>query len=339
MSTTTAPTAVTSLAEQRKERRITMRTFFESQKVELSKLLPRGMELDRLIRIALTECVKNPELLECTAESWALAMQLCAGWGLYPDSGLGYVYLIPRKNNKLGPNVKEVQCLRGYQGDILLARNSGEIADIYAEVVYAKDEYRVVKGLERNVVHVPSEAEDPGELKAVYAVAKLKSGETAWVALTKRDVERHRQASESKGSDYSPWNKHPAAMWKKSAIRELVKWLPRQTEKAEQAARAIESDGAARRDDAIDIGAISIPTEPAGTSMDRLAEKLDAGAAAGAQQQQDCPHPGLPAGLIDNMPAGEERTCTDCGTVISGPGKNVKAKDSKKSGDQSLLKE
>lgn len=44
-----------------------------------------------------------------------------------------------------------------------------------------------------------------------------------------------------------------------------------------------------------------------------------------------CKHPGLPAGLLDNLADGEEVECKEqgCGEIIRGPGKNVKAKADK----------
>jgi recombination protein RecT len=338
MSTTTN----TPQADPKKDRRIALRQLMGAQKTELVKLLPAA-KVERLLRVALTECVRNPQLLACTAESWALALNACAAWGLYPDSSLGYVYLISRENRKKPGKPMEVQAMRGYQGDIQLARNTGEIADLYCEVVYEKDEYQVTKGLSRDIKHVPyAGPDDPGPLRAVYAVARLKSGETAWVDLSARDVARHRAASESASSDYSPWNKHTAAMWKKSAIRELVKWLPRASEKMEDAVAKIGTDDA--RQAVIDVAAAEateIPVEGQGDALDRLADALgapDAEPPAEREPGQDddeapggvCTHPGIPQAYIDNMPEGEEKTCEKCGEVIRGPGRITREKAEKK---------
>lgn len=321
MTTTTTPAPAGQAPGKdivKESPRQTLRMLFEKQRPELSKLLPRGMDIDRLYRMALTECVKNPKLLECTQESWALAMQVCASQGLYPDSGLGYMYLIPRNNSKKLPNgnwVKrmEVSAQRGYQGDIALARKTGEIADIYAEVVYQKDHYRVVKGLDRNIEHIPSEDEDPGPLRACYAVAKLRSGETAWVTLTRRDVERHKASAQGTDDKDSPWKKHEAEMWKKTAIRALAKWLPKSTEAAETAVRQLATDeGRVIETTGVDLGRVELPSgPPSGGALDRVTEQL----AAGAQDQgsvsdtEGCPHPGVPT----TIPAGETIVCGKCG--------------------------
>jgi recombination protein RecT len=271
------------------QQRLTLRRLFENQKQELVNLLPRGMDPDRLYRMALTECVKNPKLLECSAESWALAMQTCAAQGLYPDSALGYMYLIPSNNSKnVGGKwikVMEVRAQRGYQGDIKLARNTGEIAKIGAEVVYARDHYKVTKGLDPNIEHVPYDGDDdPGALRACYAFAKiLSSGEIVFVALTKRDVMRHKAASQGADGEDSPWKKHEAAMWRKSAIRELFKWLPKDSDKAEQVARALSTDAVgAIETTALDLGNVTLPGagETSSAGLDHVADRLESQAAA-----------------------------------------------------------
>jgi recombination protein RecT len=267
----------------RQKQRLTLRDLFNKQRLELANLLPKNMSIDRLYRIALSECLKQPKLLECSQESWALAMQTCASQGLYPDSGLGQMFLIASNNyNKaLGKKVMEVRAQRGYQGDLKLIRNSGELKSIWAEVVYKADHFVEKKGTERSIVHEPNyEVEDRGPLRFAYAVAILQSGEANWVVLSERDIKRHRDASESFkfAPDNSPWTKHPESMWKKSALRELYKIVPHDTEKAEQVAVAIATDGApgAPGGPALDIAALEgvelpeAPEEPK-SALDRLA--------------------------------------------------------------------
>lgn len=274
MATTTQTTAVTTKPKDpNAEKRLTIRNLFEQQRPELSKLLPRGMDLDRFYRIALTECTKNPKLMQCSAESWALALQKCVAQGLYPNSDLGLMYLIPRENSKKRDGgwfkVWEVSAQRGYQGDILLARNSGEIADIWAEVVYAKDVFKVRKGLDRAIEHEPFLGdEDPGALTHCYAVAKLKSGETAWVHLTKRDVDRHKKSAFNVDDAKSPWVLHTAEMWKKTAIHALAKWLPKSPENVEMLMR--DDDQGRSGEPPISIEAVSSMSLPVGDTRPAL---------------------------------------------------------------------
>ncbi len=329
-ATTPAPTTALKPKDTKSERRLTIRVLFDQQRPELIKLLPKGMSLDRLYRIALTECTKNPKLLECTAESWALALQTCAGQGLYPDSGLGFMYLIPRNNSKKGANgtwskAMEVTAQRGYQGDIQLARNSGELADIYAEVVYEKDQFKVRKGLDRTIEHEPYMGdEDPGKLVATYAVAKLKSGETAWVVLTKRDVERHKLSAFKADEADSPWMKHTAAMWRKTAIHELSKWLPKSSENMELLARGDEPTTEA----AIDISAQTLPIATPRPLLEEVKDGLRGQMAEPEPEDESeaesdtteaepdapgCAHPKVPP---STLAGGKVVPCPDCGEEL-----------------------
>ena len=330
MSTAVQTTPKSAAEVAKDSKRITLRRLFESQRPELAKLLPKGMTLERLERMALTECVKNPKLFDCTAESWALALQTCTAQGLYPDSGLGYMYLIPRRKGRKEAGVREVlevHAQRGYQGDMKLWRNTGEVSDVWAEVVYEKDKYKVTKGTERSILHEPYEGtDDPGPLKACYAVAKLKDGTTAFVTLTKRDVMRHKAASTADTDDAdSPWKKHEAAMWQKTAIHELNKWMPKDSEKAELAAGEIA--GLPRLGPAIDIDAVTIPLgeeKPALEALtDQLAEQNKAATTAmiagQASVEGPCEHPGLTPEVFEILEPGAAATCKDCGELVEKP--------------------
>lgn len=356
----------TTAIERKQQQRVTLRNLFEQQRPELSKLLPRGMDADRLFRMALTECVKNPALLDCTAESWALAIQTCAAQGLYPDSGLGYMYLIPRNNKKKRGNewitLAEVTAMRGYQGDIALARKSGEILDIYAEVVHERDTYHVRKGLDRTIEHEPYMGdEEPGKLVGCYAVAKLRGGEVAWVTLTRRDIDRHKKSAQGLSRDDSPWNAHEEAMWRKTAIRELFKWLPKASDESERIAREIMTAEAERNArEPIDVAALEVPVETrpglAGVTDQLRAEQGDEGAGAEPAREPgsddgdetptaaadaprvkpaDCEHPSVPPSRVAQTPKGKSVVCEDCGEAIPGEAEPPKS-GAKKTGQRRL---
>ncbi len=303
-------TQMSAVQKRNAEQRMTLRRLFDQQKPELSMLLPKGMSVDRFFRIALTEVVKNPDLLTCSAESWALALQVCAAQGLYPDSGMGYMYLIPRGG--------KVTTLRGYKGDIKLARRSGEIADIYAEVVYQKDTFKVRKGTDRALEHEPyMGTDDPGALVATYAVAKLKSGETTFVVLFPRDIERHKKTAQGLNRADSPWNAHPDSMWKKTAIHELSKWLPCETEDMERVARGEEAPGA----QTIDTTAMTIPIGDKPAALEAVKDKLrdeQGGAPPAAADDDVCPHAEVPPSMLAGVLRTKTVACEACGEELQG---------------------
>ncbi|MBX7450395.1 recombinase RecT [Mycolicibacterium sp. 3033] len=158
--------------------------------------------------------------------------------GLEPGP-LGEAHLVPFRDGKSGDYI--VQFIPGYKGLVKLAWQSGQMADIWAEVVYENDEFDYTLGLNRDLVHKPARTVR-GKPVYVYAVAKLKDGGTPFVVLAVEEVESIR--SRSKAGKNGPWVTDWAAMAKKTAVKQLAKWLPLSSEFAS----AITLDGAVRTD-------------------------------------------------------------------------------------------
>jgi recombination protein RecT len=113
----------------------------------------------------------------------------------------------------------------GYQGYVDLARRSGDVAKVWARVVYGGDEFSVEYGTHEGVHHVPMLAtSDPTMVTHVYAIALLRDGITDFEVMTKAQVDgiRARSRSANKG----PWVSDYAEMAKKTVVRRLVKRLP-----------------------------------------------------------------------------------------------------------------
>ncbi len=216
----------------------TLAQLIERQKPEIARALPRHLNPDRMARIATTTLRQTPQLARCTPESFLGALMSAAQLGLEPGP-LGEAYLVPFRDGKSGNY--QVQFIPGYKGLIKLAWQSGRLADIWAEVVYANDEFDYTLGLERTLTHKPAKS-NRGEPEYVYAVAKLKDGGTPFVVLSFEEVESIR--SRSKASKAGPWVSDWAAMARKTAIKQLSKWLPMSSEFA----AAVTLDGAVRTD-------------------------------------------------------------------------------------------
>lgn len=156
--------------------------------------------------------------------------------GLEP--GTEQYYLTPRK---VGGRL-EILGIVGYQGHIDLMYRAGAVSSIVAEVVREKDEYRYQRGIDEVPVHrfVPFAREaDRGKLIGVYAYARMKDGAVSRVVeLSIDDIDRIKASSQAAKSEYSPWTKHEVAMWLKSAVRQLQKWVPTSAEFRMEQARA-----------------------------------------------------------------------------------------------------
>ena len=127
---------------------------------QVAAALPAHIGVDSMMRIALTEVRKQPELEKCTVPSFMGALLTAAQLGLRPGYN-GEGWLIPRWNKNLGS--LEAQFQPGYRGLAQLAYRSGEVVDITAEPVYAADHFRYTLGSSPHIEHVPDmeAADDP----------------------------------------------------------------------------------------------------------------------------------------------------------------------------------
>ena len=216
----------------------------EEVKAQFQAALPEFLTVDKFMRIAMT-CIKgNKKLQECTVPSLLTAMVQSASLGLIPDPVLGQAYLIPY-NNK---GKMECSFQIGYKGLIALARRSGEINSISAQVVYTNDKFDFAYGTEERLTHTPAE-DDRGEIRGVYAIAKFKQGGHQMHFMTKADVDAIRKRS--RASTSGPWVTDYAEMMRKTVLKNLAKYLPLSTDF--QLAAALDD-----RNSAIDVDTVPI---------------------------------------------------------------------------------
>lgn len=197
-----------------------VRLLLEKAKPQIALALPRHLSADRMLRIAMTSVRRTPKLLACNQQSLLGAIMQAAQLGLEPDGVLGHAYLVPFK--------EEVQLIVGYKGLVDLARRSGQLSTIFARVVYSEDQFEYAYGLTERLEHIPSGKSEQGELKAVYAVARLKDGGTQFEVMTRGEIEKIRERSRAK--DDGPWVTDYAEMAKKTVLRRLCKMLPASVE-------------------------------------------------------------------------------------------------------------
>lgn len=230
-------------------------------KNQLAMALPKLISAERMTRVVLTECRKNPALLSCTLDSFRVSVLLSASLGLEPGSALGHAYLIPFersvRNGENWEKISECQLIIGYRGMIALARRSGEIVSISAYAVHEKDHFKYTFGLNPDIEHVPSTEKDPGAVTFAYAVAKLKDGGVQFEVMSRAQLDdaakKDKKEWDSKARKYvrvrefpksGPWVDHFEEMAKKTAVRRLFKYLPVSIE----AARAVEYEERTERD-------------------------------------------------------------------------------------------
>lgn len=278
--TTTKAPETKALTPQQKQLQ-TVRGMLDGMKGQIQAALPAHMNADRVLRIAMTACQKNPTLLECTPISLAGGVVIASQLGLEIDDGTGQCYLIPFRNNKKPGNPLEATFVPGYKGLIKLAKNPGDVEDIYTGIVYENDSYEYTSGSEEKLTHKPLLVGDRGKAILWYAVAVYRSGYRKIKVITKSDVDKARNFSKAKNA--SAWTESYDEMGAKTSIIRLVKTMTLSAEKANamlhkaaDLAERAEAGKAQDLDMVIDVTAVGTPS---GDSND---EKVAAGEATSA---------------------------------------------------------
>ncbi|WP_338990837.1 recombinase RecT [Fusobacterium polymorphum] len=226
MGTTTAKnsltgTAGTAVAEKKGK---TIFDVIQSGAKQFATALPKHINSDRFVRIAITTIRQNPKLAQCNQESLLGALMVSAQLGLEPGV-LGQCYLIPYG--------RECQFQIGYKGMIELLRRSGQLKDIYAYSVYENDEFEMTYGLDRDLKHKPN-LQNKGNFIGCYCVAVLKDDARAFEYMTKEEIEAHgKKFSKTYGN--GPWKTDFEAMAHKTVVKKMLKWLPVSVEFLEMA--------------------------------------------------------------------------------------------------------
>lgn len=235
MSTTTAKNSLTGAngtAVTKKENKTkTIFDVIQAGAKQFATALPKHINSDRFVRIAITTIRQNPKLAKCSQESLLGALMVSAQLGLEPGT-LGQCYLIPFENKKAG--TVECQFQIGYKGLIELLRRSGQLSDIYSYTVYENDDFNIEYGLSRTLTHKPNFT-DRGEIKGFYAVAILKDGAKAFEYMTKDEVVKHEEKYRKGSYKNDVWNKNFEEMAQKTVVKKLLKWLPVSVEFLEMA--------------------------------------------------------------------------------------------------------
>lgn len=202
------------------------------QRDQIAKQLPKGVEVDRFVRTAMTVVQMNPELLMCTPTSLFGSIMLAAKDGLLPDGKEAVIQPYNVNVAKKGaPPMweKQAQYMPMVKGMMQIMYRTGEVAMVDGVAVYEKDVFEYERGDMPRIIHKPyMGTEAPGPVVAAYVVIKLKNGEVKREVMTRRDIENVRNASKAKdGPGWKNWYDQFAI---KAVIKRAFKQLPTDSE-------------------------------------------------------------------------------------------------------------
>lgn len=282
----------------------------------LKDLLPKGMPVQKFQAIVVSAVADNMDLLDCDRGSLLKACLQAAELGLSLNKSMAEADILKVWNGRAKRN--EAQFRPRYKGLMKLALQGGEVLKIESRIVYANDVFEVEEGIEPRIIHKHGLG-NRGDMIGAYCVWKLRNGESQFEVMSKEEIEAIRDRSSSKtkeGKVVGPWVTDPAEMWRKTVVRRATKYMPLSTE----AARAVHIDNVAEGivdidedADPIDADDITagmfdeetgeiyddVPTKPAETQMDRIAEKMKPSPTQKAWSPKTINVPELPDGSDD----------------------------------------
>ncbi|MFE9382325.1 recombinase RecT [Streptomyces sp. NPDC007025] len=207
---------------------------------EYAALVPSHINLDQWIRLAVGAIRGNEDLEEAARNDVGVflrEMKTAARLGLEPGTEQFYLTSRKSKAHRGQPIIKGIV---GYQGIVELVYRAGAVSSVIVETVRQSDTFRYTPGRDERPIHeIDWFADDRGPLVGVYAYAVMKDGATSKVVvLNKRQVMEAKAKSDSRNSQYSPWQTNEEAMWLKTAVRRLAKWVPTSAEYMREQLRA-----------------------------------------------------------------------------------------------------
>ena len=201
---------------------------FAQQIPRIESMLPPGMDIKRFMRTVantVSTHAQADKLLAADRNSLFNACQKAAGDGLLID-GREATLVVFRDNKS---NTEKVTYMPMVQGLVKLARNSGEISNIVAEVVYEQDQFTYRPGIDAQPQHEPDWFGTRGQPLGAYAVITTRDGEKITSVMPRRRIvaigQGGRNADQydpAKGAHYTEW-------WKKTVVKNVLKYAPKST--------------------------------------------------------------------------------------------------------------
>lgn len=211
----------------RAQQRPSITQVLERMQPDIAKALPKGMDPDRVARLALTvirqsEMAKakgtaKTSLAECTPESFAGALLTAVAFGLEPGVD-GEAWLVPYG--------RECTFIPGYKGIAKLYWQHPLARHLDAQAVYENDDFDYELGLHPSLHHKPATGDRGKKITHYYAVASLSTGAEKFEVMTAAEVAAVREASPRRSGDIRDpqhW------MERKTVLKQLLKIMPKST--------------------------------------------------------------------------------------------------------------
>ena len=195
-------------------------SFLEKHKGQFAAALPKHLNVDRMIRLALTSFNGNKALQSCDMNSIAASIVVASQMGL--EIGVsGQGYLVPYKG--------KCQFIPGWQGFVDLVSRSGR-ATVWTGAVFDGDDFDFALGDSPFVKHRPRGEDDPAKLVYVYAIGRVNGSQWPVIEVWPIDkVRRHFNKNNKVGSAHYA-NTHWEMYSRKIPLLQVIKYMPKSIE-------------------------------------------------------------------------------------------------------------
>lgn len=239
---------------------------------QLYSSLPSHIKPETFERNWMNALMANPSLLDHDPRLVYREVAKAAGLGLLLDPILGEAYIVVAYNYKT--KQQEPQLRVGYKGMIKLARQSGDIAAVYAHEVHQFDHVEADLGFPKRFSHRPKLFTDRGPIVGYAAVVGYRDGTFDFEPMSAEDCLKIRDRSDGWKAfkdgkiKSTPWSTDESEMCKKTALRRLMK---RQNQSPELQ-RAFQIEDQADHEDLAQRAPITIPSAPPAPQIEHQPE-------------------------------------------------------------------
>jgi recombination protein RecT len=221
---------------------------------------------EKVVRVAANAVSKTPLLARCDKGKLWLAIQEVVSLGL-PFGGRG-AYLVPYKD--------DVTVIVSPHGLIELMFRHPLVKSVQARVVREGEHFRVFYAPEQHIEHAPLVTGAPGALVGCYAIIELTNGGRVIEYMSRDEVQKIKNVSQSARSGRGPWKDWEEEMWRKTVLKRAGKYVPQ----SEELMKAFDLDDADTDLDtphvAPDGGSGAEAPQPTGTGVAALKAALAA---------------------------------------------------------------
>lgn len=204
--------------------------------------------IQKELSFAVQAVNKSPQLSKCDIKSILGAVLNVANIGLSLNPAKKECYLIPRWNSR----TKSLEAVLepSYIGLYNLAISEGVVLAINTQLVYVNDQLEVdLADTVTPIKHKVDPLSDRGAIKGCYSVATLSDGSKQPELMSLEELHRIRETSEgykayiAKKVKSCTWVEHEGEMMRKTVLKRITKYLPKESGDKLQEAIQLDNQG------------------------------------------------------------------------------------------------